>query len=97
MSVVRSFRLQKPSSCQNQFPDNKLTQRLWLERSLTIEQSLFTQINLIFSDYNMKPYANKTQHGSGCGSVGRVDASDTRDLLFEYSHLQTFTLNMFNC
>ena len=33
--------------------------------------------------------------GSGCGSVGRAVASDYRGLLFESSHLQKFTLNIY--
>ena len=35
--------------------------------------------------------------GSGCGSVGRVVASDARDLGFESSHRQNFIQNMFYC
>ena len=34
--------------------------------------------------------------GSGCGSVGRVVASDSRDPPFESSHPQIFILNI-NC
>ena len=33
--------------------------------------------------------------GSGCGSVGRADASDTRGLRFESSHWQTFILYVY--
>ena len=36
---------------------------------------------------------------SGCGSIGKVVASDTRDLWFKSSHRQNFILNIFtvNC
>ena len=39
---------------------------------------------------NPKPKGTKTAFsgGSGCGSVGRVVASDSRDLRFETSHLK---------
>ena len=33
--------------------------------------------------------------GSGCGSVGRVVASNTRGPRIEYSHRQNFIMNMF--
>ena len=33
--------------------------------------------------------------GSGCGSVGRVVASDSRDPQFESSHRQTFIEHLF--
>ena len=37
--------------------------------------------------------------GSGCGSVGRAVASDTRDPVFESSHRRNFILNILivNC
>ena len=35
------------------------------------------------------------KEGSGCGSVGRAVASDTRDLRFETSHWQDFIMNIF--
>ena len=38
----------------------------------------------------------KTMLGSGCGSVGRAVASDTKSLQFKNSHWQTFILNI-NC
>ena len=34
--------------------------------------------------------------GSGCGSVGREVASNTRCLWFEYSHQQNFMINNLN-
>ena len=33
---------------------------------------------------------NKLNRGSGCGSVGRAVASDTRGLQFDSSHCQKF-------
>ena len=38
---------------------------------------------------------NLTNLGSGCGSVGRVVASKSRGPQFEYSHWQTFILNIY--
>ena len=37
--------------------------------------------------------------GSGCGSIGRAVASNTRDPRFEFSHQQTFIEHLFtvNC
>ena len=36
------------------------------------------------------------QLGSGCGSVGRAVASDTRDLWFESRHQQNFIYKLYN-
>ena len=38
-----------------------------------------------------KAIYKKRNKGSGCGSVGKVVASDTRGLRFEYSHWQKIT------
>ena len=42
-------------------------------------------------------YTENTHLGSGCGSVGRVIAFDTRGPRFESSHFQTFLLSIVNC
>ena len=34
--------------------------------------------------------------GSGCGSVGRAVASDTRDLQLEFRHRQSFIYQLYN-
>ena len=39
---------------------------------------------------------NMNQMGSGCGSVGRAVAFDTRDPRFDSSHQQTFIKHLFN-
>ena len=48
---------------------------------------------------HMKGNVKNANEGSGCGSVGRAVASDTRDPQFESSHWQTFIKNLFivNC
>ena len=38
----------------------------------------------------IRVFKKRTTRGSGCGSVGRVVASDTRGLRFESSHQQKF-------
>ena len=35
------------------------------------------------------------QLGSGCGSVGRAVASDTRGPQFEFSHRQDYSMNIY--
>ena len=41
------------------------------------------------------PYKNNLSWGSGCGSVGRAVASDTKDPQFKSRHRQTFTKHLF--
>ena len=63
----------------------------WRSNSLFAGFAMLIVRNIKFS----KTYIE----GCGCGSVGRVIASDTRDLQFETSHRQNFILNIFtvNC
>ena len=42
-----------------------------------------------------KTEINKKRLGSGCGSVGRAVASDTRGPWFESGHRQDFVMNLF--
>ena len=44
---------------------------------------------------NEKMFDNKFKWGSGCGSVGRVVASDSRGPQFESSHRRKFILNIY--
>ena len=46
--------------------------------------------NWIFEISSKNSFITLTTAGSGCGSVGRAVASDTRDTQFESSHWQTF-------
>ena len=45
------------------------------------------------STFRISLLSNKV--GSGCGSVGRAVASDTRGPQFESRHRQNFTLNLY--
>ena len=49
--------------------------------------------------FPIKKHLNIDPSGSGCGSVGRVVASDIRGPRFESSHQQVFIMNIFtvNC
>ena len=47
--------------------------------------------------YSFLSYFNNTKTwGSGCGSVGKAVASNTRGPLFESSHRQNFISNVFS-
>ena len=58
-----------------------------------VARELKDRFNLIGGSNNVKT----TNVGSGCGSVGRAVASDTRGLRFESSHWQKFIYKLNIC
>ena len=83
---------QKKSSFKNFFWVQKCWDWLWWESWPTRLQRLkFEALQLNPMDRKIfKVWVSKKNWGSGCGTVGRAVASDTRDPRFESQHRQKF-------
>ena len=66
-----------------------------LETERLIDKRHLKEASRKYEKYAVRAvYQNSDASGSGCGSVGRVVASDTRGPRFESSH---FILNILSC